>query len=61
MRQSRSRLNNTVCQVSQTSRESKRILQQSSGVLVLPEPLALLGVMTASHDLYDAKRVVTYL
>ena len=33
--------------------------QQVSGVLVLPEPLALLGVMTASRDLYDAK-VVTY-
>src|SRR3954471_11341097 len=29
--------------------------QQVSGVLVAPEPLALLGVMTASHDLYDAK------
>ena len=34
--------------------------QEVSGVLVLPVPLALLGVMTASHDLYDVK-VVTYL
>src|SRR3954469_10734949 len=27
--------------------------QQVSGVLVAPEPLALLEGMTASHDLYD--------
>ena len=29
--------------------------QQVSGMLVAPEPLALLGVTTASHDLYDVE------